>query len=81
MTDDAIHTRIQHLIDTEHELRRKLAAGEIDAEQENAELQGLEQQLDQAWDLLRQRKAKREFGENPDDAAVRPAPVVEDYRN
>ncbi|GAA1007230.1 MULTISPECIES: DUF2630 family protein [Tsukamurella] len=81
MTDDAIHARIQRLIDTEHELRSKLAAGEIDAAEENAQLQTLEEQLDQAWDLLRQRKAKREFGENPNDAAARPAPVVEDYRN
>lgn len=81
MADDAIHTRIHQLIDTEHELRRKLAAGEISAEEENERLQTIEAQLDQAWDLLRQRKAKREFGENPSDAAARPTAIVEDYRN
>jgi hypothetical protein len=36
--------------------------------------------LDQCWDLLRQRRARREMGENPDDAAVRDADVVERYQ-
>ena len=81
MTDDAIHERIQTLIDTEHELRRRLGEGEITEGQEHDQLQSIEAQLDQAWDLLRQRKAKREFGENPNEAAARPVDTVENYRN
>ena len=81
MTDDAIHTRIDSLIAEEHELRSRLGAGEISESEEHARLQVLETQLDQAWDLLRQRRARREFGENPDAAATRSANTVENYRN
>ncbi|CAM3679056.1 DUF2630 family protein [Tsukamurella ocularis] len=81
MTDDALHTRIDALIAEEHALRDKLGAGEISASDEHARLQALETQLDQAWDLLRQRRARREFGEDPDAAATRPANTVENYRN
>jgi hypothetical protein len=42
-------------------------------------LQAIQVELDQCWDLLRQRRARREFGQNPDDAKVRPASVVERY--
>ncbi|GAA1094823.1 DUF2630 family protein [Tsukamurella spumae] len=81
MTDDAIHTRIDTLIAEEHDLRTRLAAGEISESEEHARLQVLETQLDQAWDLLRQRRARREFGENPDGAQARSANTVENYRN
>ena len=40
----------------------------------------IEVALDQCWDLLRQRRARRNAGQDPDDATLRPAPVVEDYR-
>jgi hypothetical protein len=40
----------------------------------------LEVELDQCWDLLRQRRARREFGQDPNDARVRPASVVERYK-
>jgi Protein of unknown function (DUF2630) len=43
-------------------------------------LKSIEVALDQCWDLLRQRRAKSEFGRNPDESKVRPADVVEDYR-
>jgi hypothetical protein len=43
-------------------------------------MQRLEETLDQCWDLLRQRRAKREFGENPDDAQVRDVRTVEGYQ-
>ena len=79
MSDDAIHTRIQQLIDAEHDLRRRLTAGEIDSDAEQARLKAIEVQLDQTWDLLRQRRAKREFGRNPDEAATRSAATVEGY--
>ncbi|WP_019203853.1 DUF2630 family protein [Tsukamurella sp. 1534] len=81
MSDDAIHDRIQGLIDTEHDLRSKLGAGEISADEEHERLRNIETQLDQAWDLLRQRRAKREFGENPGEAEARSATTVENYRN
>ena len=81
MTDDAIHTRIDSLIAEEHDLRTRLEAGEITESEEHARLQVLETQLDQAWDLLRQRRARREFGGNPDGAQPRSADTVENYRN
>jgi hypothetical protein len=42
-------------------------------------LNNIKVQLDQCWDLLRQRRALREFGEDPDKAKVRPAKIVENY--
>jgi fucose permease len=80
MDDKEILTRIDGLIQTERELRTQLAAGELSSEQERERLRSAEEALDQCWDLLRQRRARREFGENPDDAAVRPATEVEGYQ-
>jgi hypothetical protein len=74
-----IQHRITSLIDEEHRLRSALQAGRIEAEDERARLGQLEVELDQCWDLLRQRRAKREFGENPDDAQVRDPKTVEGY--
>ncbi len=83
MADDAgdsgIRSRITSLIDEEHRLRSALAAGEITVEEEHERLKGLEVELDQCWDLLRQRRAKREFGADPDGAEVRPPGTVETY--
>ena len=80
MNDTEILARISGLIETEHELCSQLAAGTLSSEQERERLRSAEEALDQCWDLLRQRRARREFGENPDDAAVRPATEVEGYR-
>lgn len=80
MDDKDIMARISELIETEHELRGRLAQGQLSSEQERERLRSAEQALDQCWDLLRQRRARREFGENPDDAAPRPAPEVERYQ-
>ncbi|KXO88355.1 hypothetical protein AXK56_13550 [Tsukamurella pulmonis] len=80
MTDDAVHTRIDALIAEEHALRDRLGAGGT-GEGERSRLRELETQLDQAWDLLRQRRARREFGEDPDGAEARSANTVENYRN
>lgn len=80
MDDKEILTRIDGLIQTEHELRTQLAAGQLSSEVERERLRSAEQALDQCWDLLRQRRARREFGENPDDAEVRPVSEVEGYR-
>ena len=81
MADDIdIQQRIKSLIDEEHGLRTQLGAGEISVENENQRLRRLEVELDQCWDLLRQRRARREFGEDPEDARVRDANTVENYR-
>jgi hypothetical protein len=80
MADDIdIQARIRTLIDEEHQLRQSLAAGEITAEEEHAKLARLEVELDQSWDLLRQRRAKREYGDDPEAAAVRDPGTVENY--
>ncbi len=80
MDDKQILGHIDELIQTEHELRARLSAGELSSEEERIKLRAAEEALDQCWDLLRQRRARREFGEDPDAAAVRPVPEVEGYR-
>ena len=80
MADDSdIQGRIRTLIEQEHQLREALAAGEITADEEHARLKGVEVELDQCWDLLRQRRAKREYGEDPATAATRDPGTVESY--
>ncbi len=79
MDDKEILSNIDELISTEHELRTRLAAGELTSDEEREQLRATEEQLDQCWDLLRQRRARREFGENPNDVEPRPASEVEGY--
>jgi hypothetical protein len=80
MDDKEIMGRISELIDTEHGLRTQLAQGELTSEQEKERLRSTEEALDQCWDLLRQRRAKRQYGDNPDGAEARPVPEVEGYQ-
>jgi hypothetical protein len=80
MDDKEIMSRISELIDTEHELRGQLQRGELSSEQERERLRSTEEALDQCWDLLRQRRAKREFGESAENAAARPVSEVEGYQ-
>ena len=80
MDDKDIMARISELIDTEHELRGQLQRGELNSEQQRNRLRSAEEALDVCWDLLRQRRAKREFGESPDGANVRPVSEVEGYQ-
>jgi len=80
MDDKEILSRIDELIQTEHELRTLLAEGELSTDEEHQRLQRTEQALDQCWDLLRQRRARREFGEDPNAVDVRPVPEVENYQ-
>jgi hypothetical protein len=77
--DPAIHERISGLIAEEKRLREQLSQGKISEDEEHARLGEVEVQLDQCWDLLRQRDALRAAGENPDKAEVRPASTVEGY--
>jgi hypothetical protein len=80
MRDNEILSTISALVDEEHELRSKLRTGELGTDEENARVKQLEVALDQCWDLLRQRRARRGIGEDPDEAAARPADQVENYR-
>ena len=54
--------------------------GEGLSPEESEKLRTIEVALDQCWDLLRQRRARRNAGQDPDEAAARPAPVVENYQ-
>lgn len=65
--------RISALVAEEHELRD---GHQVDP----ARLRALEEELDQCWDLLRQRRARREFDQDPDQAHARPTSMVEGYR-
>ncbi len=75
MDEKDILNRIHALVDEEHKLRE---SGEH-TEDQRARMQQLEVQLDQCWDLLRQRRAKRQYGEDPEEAQARPAAEVENY--
>jgi len=75
VTDEGILKRIEKLVEEEQGLYGK--TGIDDSEQ--VRLEKLQVELDQCWDLLRQRRALREFGKDPDAAKVRPASIVEKY--
>ena len=77
MTDANLHHQITELVEQEHQLRATLAAGGSD--EDRAALRQVEESLDQCWDLLRQRRARREFGEDAGEAQLRPAGEVEGY--
>jgi hypothetical protein len=79
MEDKRLLGDIEKLVTEEHELRERLANGQLDASEEQQRLAAVERSLDQCWDLLRQRRARREAGESVDDARVRPAGEVEGY--
>ena len=72
MADDDILARISELVAEEHRLSSTQDAADRRRQ--------IEEQLDQCWDLLRQRQAKREFGDDPDSADARPIPEVEHYQ-
>ncbi len=77
--DVEIRHRISELVDLERSLREQLSAGEISTDEEHARLGRLERELDQCWDLLRQRQALRDAGQDPSRAAPRPEKTVEGY--
>jgi hypothetical protein len=79
MDDDQIHGRIEQLVAEEHKLWNAESAGQA-TDEDRQRLDALKVSLDQCWDLLRQRRALREEGGNPDDAQVRSESVVENYR-
>lgn len=79
MDDREILSRIHAFVDEEHKLREQYQRGELRQEEEHQRLAALEVELDQCWDLLRQRRARLHAGENPDEANARPAGEVEGY--
>jgi hypothetical protein len=79
MDDAAIHQRIEQLVAEEHELWQREAGGDLD-DGTRERLRDLQVQLDQTWDLLRQRKALRSANLDPDVATERDPDTVEQYR-
>jgi Protein of unknown function (DUF2630) len=78
MQDQDVLSRINDLADEEHRLFQRESRGEASAI-ERERLHELEVQLDQCWDLLHQRRARRSAGLDPDEAQVRDPSVVENY--
>jgi hypothetical protein len=78
MADNEIHERIEQLVAEEHELYERGAQGGL-SDSEHRRLESIQIGLDQAWDLLRQRRALREAGRDPASARVRDPDVVEGY--
>jgi prephenate dehydratase len=79
MSEHDIYSKIEQLVATEHKLREQNAAGEIDPTDEMAQLASIEHALDQCWDLLRQRRARHDAGQNPEDATANSVEQVEHY--
>lgn len=76
MSDSTILNQIEALVSQQHHLQGK----EFLSEEEYSRLRRVQIEIDQCWDLLRQRRALRAAGQDPDRAQVRPAEVVEKYR-
>jgi len=74
-SDESILAKIQGLV---HEEQHLYGQGQL-SDHDQVRLEKIQVELDQCWDLLRQRRARREFGQDPDGATVRPASVVERY--
>jgi hypothetical protein len=82
MSDQSLSERIERLVGEEHQLRTREQADQDDPAALVADrdrLAALEVELDRCWDLLRQRRALRETGGDPEDASVRDADTVEGY--
>jgi hypothetical protein len=78
MNDPQIHESIEQLVSEEHELWERESSGEA-SDEDRHRLQDVKVSLDQCWDLLRQRRALRSAGLDPDAAEARPTDVVERY--
>jgi hypothetical protein len=80
MSDESISARIERLVSEEHELRSREEGDSAEALEEHAaRLSAIEVELDVCWDLLRQRRALRDAGVNPDKATARDPDTVERY--
>jgi hypothetical protein len=74
-TDRSVLRHIEELVSQEHRLQAQVFL----SEEERARLKAVEVELDQSWDLLRQRRALRAVGQDPDKAEVRSPDIVEQY--
>ncbi len=79
MDDGELTKQINDLVEEEHRLERSKGDRGL-SDEELARVRDIEVALDQCWDLLRQRRARRVAGQDPEDVAVRPAGVVEGYQ-
>jgi hypothetical protein len=82
MSDETVAARIERLVTEEHELRIREERDSTDADALDADrerLQTVAVELDRCWDLLRQRRARRAAGADPDEAQSRDADTVERY--
>lgn len=81
MNDDdrSVLATVSQLTAEERDLWHRESTGEVTTA-DKARLKAIEVELDQCWDLLRQRRALREFGQDPDDAKLRDSDTVEGYR-
>jgi len=79
VSDPQIHQSIEQLVAEEHELWQRESAGNA-TDDDRRRLQTVQVSLDQCWDLLRQRRALRDAGLDPDSARERSADVVEGYQ-
>jgi hypothetical protein len=80
MNDDAVLSQINDLVAEEHRLLESHRSGEGLKENEEARLKAVEVALDQCWDLLRQRRASRHAGRDPEQTHVRDTTTVEGYQ-
>jgi hypothetical protein len=76
VTDQELHQHIESLVAEEHALFDKGSAMSVD---DRRRLDDVNVQLDRLWDLMRQRRAREEFGQDPDRSKERPAEIVEKY--
>jgi hypothetical protein len=82
MSDESITAQIDRLVAEEKDLRQREqqdGADENALEEDRERLRAVKVELDRCWDLLRQRRAREEFGQDPDDAEARSADTVEGY--
>ncbi|MFZ1117318.1 MAG: DUF2630 family protein [Propionibacteriaceae bacterium] len=79
MDDSDILARIREMVDAEHELRHEMQENPGEVTDAAQRLHELEESLDQFWDLLRQRRAHREFEQDPNESRRRPRQQVEGY--
>jgi hypothetical protein len=78
VNDETVLARIHELVDEERELRTTHRGRGLTGD-DRQRLELIERQLDQCWDLLRQRRAREEFGDDPDAAQTRSVNDVEGY--
>ncbi len=78
MNDEELLARINALVQEEHTLQEQEEAGEL-TDPDHSRMRALEIALDQCWDLLRRRRARRANDQDPDAARARPEDVVEGY--